>query len=332
MDTTVGTDVDSLFKSVFGNDDFFEIISGKVYDELRSFEVTPWSSSRGGGGGGLAERTVRYEITKYIAFSRQVVQVEQTQVRAPYSRPGRVYAVDTVTRNAGVVYSDYFVIHIHYRLTRDREGSHLPPRTRVEVVAEIEFVKPCLFRGRIESETWGGLKKYYEIMEKEIQTERDLRRRQLQQHQQRQGREEGREESRPREKKGNKKESVGAEDDGTSAKRMRESYNRKKLMKEEGVARGAGAGQHLMSAGGGEDDVGAGVTAGLHPLPSTVAMFLVLLTLFLLTVAVFKMSSVLARLEERLSRLEALVSLEGGAGGRGGGGGGGEFDRRSAQL
>ncbi len=42
------------------------------------------------------------------------------------------------------------------------------------VVAEIEFLKPCLFRGRIESEAWSGMKKYYDLVDKEVQLERDL--------------------------------------------------------------------------------------------------------------------------------------------------------------
>ena len=56
-----------------------------------------------------------YDISKTIAFSRQNVLVEQTQLRASYCRRGLVYGVDTVTQNSGVVYSDYFVLNIHYR-------------------------------------------------------------------------------------------------------------------------------------------------------------------------------------------------------------------------
>ena len=35
VDTTVGVDVDSLFKSVFENDNFFEIVGSKAYEEFR---------------------------------------------------------------------------------------------------------------------------------------------------------------------------------------------------------------------------------------------------------------------------------------------------------
>ena len=52
-------------------------------------------------------------------------------------------------QNTGVVYADYFRLNIHYRFSAvDLE------RSRLVVVAEIEFVKPCLFKGRIEAEAW----------------------------------------------------------------------------------------------------------------------------------------------------------------------------------
>ncbi len=112
LDTLVGIDVDSLFRSVFDNDNFFEIVCSKSYEELRDFACTPWTRSRASG---LLERRMSYQIVKWIALSRQNVLVEQTQAKAAYCRRGLVYGVDTVTRNSGVMYADYFIIHIHYR-------------------------------------------------------------------------------------------------------------------------------------------------------------------------------------------------------------------------
>lgn len=74
-----------------------------------------------------------------------------------------------------MVYSDYFQIHIHYRFTAERPVSTSKaqlPAARLIVVADIEFVKPCLFKGRIEAESWSGLKKYYEVVDKEVQLEK----------------------------------------------------------------------------------------------------------------------------------------------------------------
>ena len=316
MDTTVGVDVDSLFKSVFGNNDFFEILSGKVYDELKSFEVTQWAADRSTSG--LAERTVRYEIAKYIAFSRQVVQVEQRQVRAPYSRRGVLHAVDTVTRNSGVVYSDYFVIHIHYRLTAEGRD-----RARVEVVADIEFVKPCLFRGRIESETWGGLKKYYEVMEKEIQTERDIGGRIRKQQQNVADPPAAAAAAGDRDAIADEDKLLEVTASKSKAKRAAKDVSRRR---NEGDALAASSVPPPVI------DVGSTSSAfkwddrttlinGESPsqhqpnssssAPTLLAFLLVIVTLLLLTLAMFKMSSALARMEERLGRLEAAMAAMG---------------------
>ena len=44
-------------------------------------------------------------------------------------------------------------------------------KTRLIVVADVIWDKPCLLRSRIETESFSGLKKYYEIFEKELFTE-----------------------------------------------------------------------------------------------------------------------------------------------------------------
>ena len=111
---------------------------------------------------------MKYQITKTIAFSRQVVYVEQTQTKLPYCRKGHVYGVDTVTQNSGVVYSDYFRLNIHYRFSKVTSKS-----AKLEVAADVEFVKPCLFKSKIESESWSGMKKYYELVEVEVQLEKN---------------------------------------------------------------------------------------------------------------------------------------------------------------
>ena len=63
--------------------------------------------------------------------------------------------------------ADSCVQHLHYRF--EDVGGEANTATRFTVLADIEWVKPCLFKGRVESETWSGMKKYYEIVELEIQ-------------------------------------------------------------------------------------------------------------------------------------------------------------------
>ena len=65
--------------------------------------------------------------------------------------------------------ADSCVQHLHYRFEDASAGGEANTATRFTVLADIEWVKPCLFKGRVESETWSGMKKYYEIVELEIQ-------------------------------------------------------------------------------------------------------------------------------------------------------------------
>ena len=56
LDAVVSCDVDSLYKSVFGNETFFEIVGAQAYEEFRHFRCSPWNRDRTSG---LLERTVR---------------------------------------------------------------------------------------------------------------------------------------------------------------------------------------------------------------------------------------------------------------------------------
>ena len=56
VDTVVSTDVDSLYKSVFANDTFFEIVGSKSYEHFRNFQCSPWAQN---GETGLFEREMR---------------------------------------------------------------------------------------------------------------------------------------------------------------------------------------------------------------------------------------------------------------------------------
>ena len=39
------------------------------------------------------------------------------------------------------------------------------------MIAEVIWEKPCLLKGKVETETMSGTKKYYEVFEKELYTE-----------------------------------------------------------------------------------------------------------------------------------------------------------------
>lgn len=274
LDTTVAEDVDSLYKHVFDNDTFFEIVGSKAYEEFKNYFCEPWATSRTDG---LQERTMKYEISKNIAFSRQNVSVEQTQVQLGYSRRGLVYGVDTVTQNSGVVYSDYFRLNIHYRFERDEDKplSH----SRLAVVADIEFVKPCLFRGRIESEAWSGLKKYYEIVEKEVQLEKSFV---------------------YDEQDAGHPEFFSEHD--TKSKRMKESLNRRLL-------HGSNHSLPRPATGIVYDNVALPPVrgGGMSQEVIMLAFLLVILTLLMVTMALFKLNEAMTLMDTRLNRIEELL-------------------------
>jgi len=257
LDVTVSTDVDALYRSVFDPDgSFFEIICRRCYEELKNFSCGQWATS---GRSGRPEREMCYEIAKYIAFSRQVVSVRQSQVVAPYTRRGRVYGVDTATRNSGVMYADYFVIHIHFRMT-----AVATTRARMEVVADVEFIKPCLFRGRIESETWSGLKKYYEMVEQEVQTERDIG--------------------------ASTEEAAPTAETAPVSKNLKEDFNRSRRALDLPTVAHVIPGENVFT----------------FPL-SLAVVLLMLVILFFLTLATFKLTWALGALEERVETLEAAL-------------------------
>jgi hypothetical protein len=56
VDTIVATDVDSLYRNMFENDNFFEIVGSKSYEQFRNFRCVPWTES---GSTGFIEREIR---------------------------------------------------------------------------------------------------------------------------------------------------------------------------------------------------------------------------------------------------------------------------------
>jgi len=277
VDTVVSTDVDSLYKNVFDNDTFFEIVGSKSYEHFRNFQCSPWAQNRETG---LFEREMSYDISKTIAFSRQNVLVEQTQLRASYCRRGLVYGVDTVTQNSGVVYSDYFVLNIHYRCQAVSET-----HSQLIVVVDIEFVKPCLFKGRIEAEAWSGLKKYYDMVDKEVRLERDS--------------------ILPDDTDPN-----AATDEG-GKKRLKEMRNYQRMVSmNQQLLRQASMSQSDEGDGGDVTTISRAseVLVGYFSPETILAAFAIIITtLLLMTMAMYKLSSTVMVLEERVHRLESVL-------------------------
>ena len=75
LETVVSKDVDSLYRSIFENETFFEIVTKKTYDDVKNFGVTAWNASHGNGN--ERRRKMAFEFPKTIAFSRHEIRMEQ---------------------------------------------------------------------------------------------------------------------------------------------------------------------------------------------------------------------------------------------------------------
>lgn len=77
------------------------------------------------------------------------------------------YGVNTTNRSSGAPYADYFFVEAHTRFEKIADR-----KTKLTVVCTLTWEKPCLFKSKIETETWSGMKKFYEDYEMELQTEK----------------------------------------------------------------------------------------------------------------------------------------------------------------
>ena len=161
------------FQAAFENDTFFEIVTRKAVDEMRNFVSPPWAKNQNG----EIFRIQKYQFVKTLMMTRNVINVQQTQTRSLLTIPGKMYIIDAVTENSGIMYADYFRVPLHWRFIRedlytgDRSVKENKRKTRLQIVASIEWLKACIMKGKIETETHSNLKKYYEVVEKELHAE-----------------------------------------------------------------------------------------------------------------------------------------------------------------
>ena len=100
----------------------------------------------------------------WTQHSRSVL--EKTKILC-YIISGYAYGVTSTNRSSGVMYADYFMLEVHTRLEKESET-----KTKLNVIVDITWDKPCLMKSKIETETVSGMKKYYEVFEREIMTEK----------------------------------------------------------------------------------------------------------------------------------------------------------------
>ena len=96
-----------------------------------------------------------------------MINVDQIQTKCSWSTKGLAYGVDSINRSSGVMYADYFYLDIHVRLQKESDN-----KTRMIVTSELIWEKPCLLKSKVETETSKEMRKYYEIFEKELLSEK----------------------------------------------------------------------------------------------------------------------------------------------------------------
>ena len=140
---------------------------------MKNFECPPWAQNEEG----IIMRIQKYQFVKTVMMTRNVIKVQQTQTKTS-TIPGKMYIVDAVTENSGIMYADCIRVPIQWRFIRedlyngDRSVKENKRKTHVQITYEIEWVKALLslMKGKVETETYNNLKKYYEVVEKELQS------------------------------------------------------------------------------------------------------------------------------------------------------------------
>ena len=154
------------------------MVSRQAIDEVKNFESPPWAPNEEG----QLCRVISWQFVKTVMMTRNVIQSKQAQTKTT-AIPGKMYIIDAVTDNSGIMYADYIRVWLQWRFIRedlfngDRSVKENKKKTHVQITYDIEFVKACLMKGKIETETKENLKRYYEVVEKEMHSEEGVRER-----------------------------------------------------------------------------------------------------------------------------------------------------------
>ena len=115
------------------------------------------------------------EFDKTTILGKGRLSVDQIQRHHSWSTPGYAYGVTSQNRSSGITMADYFVIEVHTRFEKSTELSDESNNsTHIQVIVDIKWEKSAsLLKSKIETETISGMKKYYEIFEEEINSEKN---------------------------------------------------------------------------------------------------------------------------------------------------------------
>jgi len=159
LDIDLSIGVDRAFELFFTDNDFYKnwIHDPRRPGEPKNLRIPAWELSNESK---KQEREVTYELFQDFVITKALINVTVKQSQTMWTQPGSVYGVDNKITNKGPPLADSFVLKEHIRISSKGEG-----RCNFVIVANVEFLKFSLLKGKIESETWAGVTKGAEILE-----------------------------------------------------------------------------------------------------------------------------------------------------------------------
>ncbi|KAJ1531946.1 hypothetical protein ONE63_000585 [Megalurothrips usitatus] len=155
--------VDQLFTLLFTNSKFF--VDFHISRNSSNIKPSPWTLNAKNER--LRTLCLTVNINQAVVGRRQS-QVTETQAMLKCSKPGKMYAVESETQNAGIPYADSFAITTHYCINKVSETE-----SSFAVFADIKYKKSVwtVIKNFIEKHTWAGLEEFYGSLDKALQAE-----------------------------------------------------------------------------------------------------------------------------------------------------------------
>ncbi|KAK3925678.1 Protein Aster-B [Frankliniella fusca] len=149
-------------------------------DKVSDIKPSPWTQNAKNER--LRTLSLTVNINQAVVGKRQS-QITETQAMLKCSKPGKMYAIESESQNAGIPYADSFTILTHYCLNKVSETE-----SSFTVFADIKYKKSVwtvvksmlrfislsklyLLICFIEKHTWAGLEEFYASLDKALQAE-----------------------------------------------------------------------------------------------------------------------------------------------------------------
>merc|ERR1712086_1078638 len=185
-------------------------------------------------------------------------------------------------------------------------------KTRLIVVADVKWDKPCLLRSRIETESFSGLKKYYEIFETELHTEKAITEKASLLEASRHHQEKGSKSSNSQNSNNSNRKTAQNKSEHVTTAQSQQHPRTIKISSRNPTSSSATKTQKTRQI-----DSSKGVmqqqqqqrrTLSFNETSVLIAFILVILTLLIITMAMFKLAGSIGALSERLYTLEDLLA------------------------